>query len=279
MQWAASGEDCGETLNLLACRLEDAGLIPTWMLIHRWRCAWCDGDASEYRHVLVDESQDATPSEIAMARDLRSEDGFLYVVGDMRQAIMGWRGAAPEQWGATTHHLARTFRFGVGISDEANGLEVGPPIIGDVTMQSFVRRASFADLDLLFERSAETAILCRTHRDCDAMQRLYPDKVRHVQRDNLDPLSSAADRLAAATVNGFIPVTTVHGFKGREADRIIVIGPSTISWGRTAKAEEERRVLFVAETRARRELVLVTGEAPSVEGWTPRHDGVREVAS
>lgn len=287
-QYEASGGglvrgDEGNAVLLVLARLEDASLgngtlIPTWRLVPRLLHR---GPTRKYRHVLVDEGQDVTPAECRMAATLlEAGASSLYVVSDPRQAIMGWRGAAPL-WPKPTHALTRTFRFGEAIAEEANALKVGDPIVGSDDVADQVRTIGLEDLveaellDLGVERAYgyTCAILTRTHADADAIERLLPDHARHVQRDPLDSLSSPADRIAQATRGGHVPILTVHAAKGQEWDRVIVIGPSTIKWGLASEDEEEKRVLYVAQTRARRQLVLVGG-IPEVDGWRVRADGL-----
>lgn len=257
---------------LVRDRLREVGLLPTWCLIPRLLTR---GPARSFRHVLVDESQDCTPAECRMAALLcEAPGGSLYVVGDPRQGIMGWRGAAPS-WGRVTHRLARTWRFGHLVAEEANRLGVGEPIAGSSYLQSDVfRELRLEDVGPLCSYAGSTAILTRTHADATALEQILPDRVRHVPRDaHGDPLESPADRIGRYATDGHVPALTVHAAKGLEWDQVIVVGPSTIRWGLASDEPEERRTLFVAMTRARRRLVLVGG-LPEIEGWRVRADGL-----
>ncbi len=73
---------------------------------------------------------------------------------------------------------------------------------------------------------------------------------------------------------GAVSLSTVHGAKGREFDRVYLIGlaeevfPSWYSVSRnkgSAAIEEERRICFVAITRTRRRLIL--SRAHKYKGW------------
>lgn len=256
-----------DTIFIVRKRLIDAGLFPLWDLIPRY---FRHVGAKYYAHVLVDESQDVTPSEFGMAADLCC--GYLYSVGDLRQAIMGWKMAKPESFGDPTHYLTKTFRFGDAIAQASNSLEVGPPIKGSPVVDSCVANGfELADIETYLE--GDTAILTRTHSDAAAIETAYPGRVKHIQRDPLDPMCGEADRITEAASGGKIPVLTIHGAKGREWDRVIIIGPSTIKWGLASEEAEERRILYVAMTRARHELLLIHGD-PEVQGWRVRANGL-----
>jgi hypothetical protein len=277
-RWEAAGGAAGSgfelhditAISLVRGRLHDAGLIPLWELIPRL----LDKDhVLHFDHVLIDEGQDTTHSEYRMANRLSAS--AIYSVGDMRQAIMGWRGAWPELWGEPTHYLTHTFRFGCSIAKLSNSLEVGPPIQGSSDVISGVMAGpELADIEpYIQDLQEDTAILTRTHSDAAAIAAAYPEQVQHVQRDPLDPLSETADRISAATQVGKMPVLTVHSAKGREWDTVIVIGPSTIRWGFASEDPEERRVMYVALTRARRRLILITRD-PELPGWRTRASGL-----
>lgn len=239
-------------------RAREAMLVPTWDILPRLaaiadaqRRPWGSG-----MHVLVDEHQDCTLAEHAIASRIAGE--ALFTVGDPRQAIMGFRGAAgPDDLSVgsprpTMFALIRTFRFGPHIASVANGIAArrgwgpiaGAEVDDSVTSAESIEEAVAAGAD---------AILCRTNWECDAIARSFPGVVEHVRRDPLDPLSAEADRFGAVQRSGKIIASTVHGAKGREWDRVVV----ALDLESAVKDPEEDRVRYVAVTRARRNLTLV----------------------
>ena len=69
---------------------------------------------SEVRHVLVDEAQDLDAAQLALLELLRtgSSPVGITAVGDPRQAIFGWRGAAPDTVQALEQRAQSTQRLG-----------------------------------------------------------------------------------------------------------------------------------------------------------------------
>lgn len=249
-------------VGLVRARLEEAGLVPTWELVHRLMAT--PSLMVRWDHTLVDEVQDTTPLEQSMANTLSGGLGSLFAVGDPRQAIMGFRGAADAwKWSPITHRLTRTWRFGERVAGIANGLGAGEPIAGSGSVPDDVLQAKQHQLAIGSALAVfpDSAVLCRTHRDAELAAMLAPERLRHVERDPLDPLSSAADSIAAVRAEGKVPVVTVHSAKGLEWDQVVLFGPSTSDyWWRRRALPEEVRTLYVAVTRARRRLVLVEGD-------------------
>ena len=51
-----------------------------------------------YKHVLVDEAQDLSAAQLALAMDARARGGRMLFCGDPHQSIYGWIGADPEAY-------------------------------------------------------------------------------------------------------------------------------------------------------------------------------------
>jgi len=235
-------------------RLQAASLVPMWALVP---FALVGASLASGRHVLVDEAQDCTPNERLLATML-ARGGALFAVLDDRQAIMGWRGAAPWEpdEGAERISLTRAFRFGPRVADCANviaSLFGGERVDGDVSIASVVEVETGGRIET--SPGIQTAVLCRTHAQCAyVVEHMCDRPAVHVTRDPVgDPFSREADRVDGVWRDGAIVVSTVHAFKGREADHVIcTLGPDT----EVRPPPEELRVLYVAITRARYRLTF-----------------------
>jgi DNA helicase II / ATP-dependent DNA helicase PcrA len=102
--------------------------------------------------------------------------------------------------------------------------------------------------------------------DLDQLEQLsgqFPSRERFISELALDPPNAAGD-LAGAPVHDedYLVLSTVHSAKGMEWDTVFVLNvvdgsfPSEFSTGRAELIDEERRLLYVAMTRARNELAL-----------------------
>jgi DNA helicase-2/ATP-dependent DNA helicase PcrA len=93
----------------------------------------------------------------------------------------------------------------------------------------------------------------------------YPTRERFLTELTLDPPSAAGDRAGDPLLDeDYLVLSTVHSAKGQEWEAVFVLNvtdgnfPSEFSTGKPEMIEEERRLLYVAMTRAKRSLSLVT---------------------
>jgi DNA helicase-2/ATP-dependent DNA helicase PcrA len=103
--------------------------------------------------------------------------------------------------------------------------------------------------------------------DLDQLELLsgqYPSRERFVTELTLDPPQSTGDLAGKPLVDEeYLVLSTIHSAKGMEWDTVYVLNvvdgsfPSEFATGRAEQIEEERRLLYVALTRARNDLSLV----------------------
>jgi len=102
--------------------------------------------------------------------------------------------------------------------------------------------------------------------DIDQLEQLsagYPSRERFITELTLDPPNAAGDLSGIPHHDeDYLVLSTVHSAKGMEWDTVYVLNvvdgsfPSEFSTGRAELIDEERRLLYVAMTRARDELHL-----------------------
>ncbi len=92
----------------------------------------------------------------------------------------------------------------------------------------------------------------------------YPQRERFLTELTLDPPAASGDLSGDPLLDeDYLVLSTVHSAKGQEWDAVFVINvsdgnfPSEFATGSPEAIEEERRLLYVAMTRARRSLHLV----------------------
>ena len=111
-------------------------------LLEYWRDQILLHDIRECRHLLVDEVQDLSPLQWRIVRLLLPENGQgLFAIGDFRQAVYGFRGAAPLDLAAlrtaypelAVRSLTRNFRSSPDILAAAHALfPEDPPLESDL---------------------------------------------------------------------------------------------------------------------------------------------------
>lgn len=92
----------------------------------------------------------------------------------------------------------------------------------------------------------------------------YPTRERFLTELTLDPPSASGDQAGDPLLDeDYLILSTVHSAKGQEWNAVFVLNvtdgnfPSEFATGRADAIEEERRLLYVAMTRARDELSMI----------------------
>ncbi len=92
----------------------------------------------------------------------------------------------------------------------------------------------------------------------------YPSRERFLTELTLDPPQATGNEAGPPLLDeDYLVLSTVHSAKGQEWDAVYVLNvtdgsfPSEFAGGRPAQIEEERRLLYVALTRARSQLELI----------------------
>ncbi len=245
---------------------------------------------SPFGYILVDEFQDISPARARLLRALldRSPGSQLFAVGDDWQAIFRFGGsdiAVMREFGERFGEFERidletTFRCADRIAMVATDFVLRNP----AQIRKTVRATREADrpavhiglsgdkgLSLLKEALDRIAEDAQRH---DGMSEvLLLGRYRHLQPLNLDSLAKQYPGLRF----GYM---TVHRAKGLEADYVVVLGLCAGKYGFPVEIAddplldlvmaapegypnaEERRLLYVALTRARRQVFLLAEGAP-----------------
>jgi len=92
----------------------------------------------------------------------------------------------------------------------------------------------------------------------------YPSRERFLTELTLDPPSATSDEAGVPHLDeDYLILSTIHSAKGQEWTQVFVLNvvdgciPSDLGTGTSAEIEEERRLLYVAMTRAKDDLHLV----------------------
>jgi len=245
----------------------------------------------QYDHILVDEYQDVNQIQRDLIHTLRPKN--LFVVGDPRQSIFGWRGSKlqciidfeRDHKDTEVIVLTTNYRSGRPIVQLVNesikrlqlpDLDAHQPD-ADVRLSTFKKdtdELDFVATKILATQTPreEIFVLTRTNKQAQLVSELFTARqIAHVVR------SEEAIRLREAN-EGEVTVSTVHAIKGLEADCVFVSFCNSQSYPCIAsdhpvldmvkqdtydREEEELRLLYVAMSRARKELHVTFAGTPS----------------
>jgi len=117
----------------------------------------------------------------------------------------------------------------------------------------------------LLEQTYESATVRAA--DLEQLEQLstqYPSRERFLTELALDPPEASGDHTGPPLMDeDYLILSTVHSAKGQEWDAVYVLNvtdgsfPSEFAGGKPEQIEEERRLLYVAMTRARSQLELI----------------------
>ena len=235
----------------------------------------------QYRYVLVDEFQDISAGRMALLQALKGQDVAYFLVGDDWQSIYRFTGSDVgilRNCGDLLAHvedrtLSRTFRFASGILAPSTAFVTRNP---EQTQRPLLPASGAEDEGIaIVVDSSPAGGMKRALQDIEAKARGHPRTVlllgRYRRRPGELPLPPQRGSMR-------VEFSTVHGAKGREADYVIVLDLNDGDWGFPSKVEddpllelvlppvsggaypfaEERRLFYVAMTRARHGAYLVT---------------------
>jgi DNA helicase-2/ATP-dependent DNA helicase PcrA len=101
----------------------------------------------------------------------------------------------------------------------------------------------------------------------------YPTRERFLTELTLDPPDATSDEAGVPLLDeDYLILSTIHSAKGQEWKSVFVLNvvdgciPSDMATGSTEEIEEERRLLYVAMTRAKDQLALIVPHRFYVHG-------------
>ncbi|MGK3495894.1 DNA helicase IV [Citrobacter youngae] len=239
---------------------------------------------SPWKHILVDEFQDISPQRAALLAALRKQNSqtMLFAVGDDWQAIYRFSGAQLSLTTAFRQHfgegdrcdLDTTYRFNSCIGEIANRFIQQNPHQLKKPLNSLT--AGDRKAVTLLDESQLDALLDKLSGFAKAEERiLVLARYHHLKPASLEKAATRWPKLQ-------LDFMTIHASKGQQADYVIVVGLHDGNDGFPAPAREsimeeallpmvedfpdaeERRLLYVALTRARHRVwLLFNKDAPS----------------
>ena len=246
---------------------------------------------SPFGYILVDEFQDISPARARLLKALldQSPGAQLFAVGDDWQSIYRFGGADiavmrefAERFGDSERmDLETTFRCSGSIAAVATRFILGNPAQIRKRVRStrhldgpcvHVGLSGLQGLALLSEALTRIAADAAAYEEPSSV--LLLGRYKHTRPGNLPSLAKRHPRLR-------LSYKTVHGSKGLQADYVVVLGLCTGRYGFPTEVAddplfdlvlaspekhpnaEERRLFYVALTRARRHVFVLAEGGPS----------------
>ena len=227
---------------------------------------------AKVEYVFVDEFQDVGTLEYNFIKSLNSDNYFF--VGDDYQSIYGFKGGNVRIFKSLvndsnfhTYYLTNNYRNGTEILKLAEYVisqvdnrivkEI-TPIVSESGEYSIQNRGSVNDVlfTLKNEKSyREWFILVRTNKE------LY-DIALKCQKIGIPYTTFKREGMSLSQLNkemrsNRVKLLTVHTSKGLEVDNVIMYGNFPVSVPYYRKNDEERKVMYVRITRARKRLIVL----------------------
>lgn len=222
-----------------------------------------------FRYIMVDEFQDINPTQYAIIRLLCEPLRNIFIVGDDDQSIYGFRGSDPSIMLGFPRDFPelRSVTLSVNYRSERSIVEASLRLIGHnknrfqkelaPSPEHMERRRRCVRLKSFRTEEAEARFIVS-----DIVRRLErgqePGEIAVLYRVHKASLTLKRALSEAGLSGCSIQLMSFHGAKGLEFDTVYIIAANEgiTPWkaAKAAELEEERRMFYVAMTRARYEL-------------------------
>lgn len=237
----------------------------------------------EVEYLLLDEAQDSNLLQYKFILSMIKPKN-IFIVGDYRQSIYEWNGGRPDilmdltgHKDYTTYSLNENYRNGPTILRFAKRLISGSMVdeyslVDDsICMNEFeidsVSEIEFTAADIVrrIQNSGEFGswfVLTRNNAQIDYMMSVL--NKAEIPCDTFKRSQISSEEFRVKMNSDTVKVLTVHASKGLEANNVVVIGVP--KWSKKA---EERRIAYVAATRAKKQLIWTKEykKKPRVSSW------------
>lgn len=206
-----------------------------------------------YQYIFVDESQDLSQSRFELLRLLIGENTFLFMVGDDDQQILEWAGIKNNILKRLNHYypdlkiytLNKSYRLTAEIAEAANNLICHNKKRANKVLQPFNTREGHFKV---------MRFCCCEDETKSCVEKINSLLKKGVHKKDIAVLVRKEKMLSAQIKRTGVYCSTIHKSKGTEFKYVFVLGVERGIF--SEDREEERRVLFVAITRAKKSCTL-----------------------
>ena len=235
----------------------------------------------KFKHILVDEYQDVSAAQVELIKQLLTEDNYLFAVGDDWQSIYQFRGSEVEYIinfkedfnDANVVILPYNYRSAKNIVEASNIVIMKNPqqIIKKIQPFNKTSKEKIFQFNSLNDLDAAQFIMDATKKLYSTGYKFNDIMLLYRRSIHLWPYKKFFEKH-----NFKINTKTIHGSKGLEAKVVFLVGLKMGSDGfpyvwedkrivqiiketkLDRKEEEERRIFYVAMTRAKEKLFLIS---------------------
>lgn len=209
--------------------------------------------------IIIDEAQDLTTLQMLFVKSLNPKR--LTLILDPNQNIFGFAGverAATAEKDFKDYTLSKSFRTAQEILDLANQL-IPEPLVSDISggKVTWVKTSAETQAeDVLSMLKPGDAVIGRFKANAREVQ-----EALDLELASLYPINSEMP-----VEDDFCAFGSIHWSKGQEWKRVFILNVTESGFASLPMTEEEKRILYVAITRAKEEVILMnlTTKKP---GW------------
>ena len=215
---------------------------------------------TEPLYVFVDEFQDTSKARFDFIKALVGNTNYLFAVGDEYQQILEWSGVKNVNVSRLKRHykqelsiykLTYSYRLTPQLAEISNGLL---SFMSDRKTTKKLRgcnNAKFTFDTKKFNSQKKETEWC--------VNRINELVKKGVNPKNIGVLYRNSNVVDQAVINTKAHCSTIHKAKGLEFDYVILLGlEDGVFPSKNSNIEEERRVLYVAITRAKKYLAITS---------------------
>jgi DNA helicase-2/ATP-dependent DNA helicase PcrA len=216
-----------------------------------------------FSHIFIDEFQDTNNISYEILK-LINKEAFIFAVGDPDQAIYAFRGANLKiidqfikEYHPTMYFLTfnyRSYQKIIILANEVikkNVFRIKKDLVGTKTNEGLLNISSFKSEEFLVDYVINTLYENKNSKYC-ILYRI--NKSSFLLRSKLEHLYSLTN----------YTLMSIHQSKGLEFDNVIILDANDINIPgdslNLVTLEEERRIFFVAITRSRKSLLILSNE-------------------
>ena len=232
----------------------------------------------KFKHILVDEFQDVNTLQVRLLKYLLTESNQLFCVGDDWQSIYGWRGAEVDYIVNFKKYFENPKIIKLNINYRSNSTIV-------LASNEVIKNNKYKidkEINSINKEGRKIYLYCAQKEEEDGVENVVRKIQQFLQNGYIKEDILVLFRRTRAIepykdkLRGLAKLRTIHSAKGLEAKIVFIVGLTAGIYGfpqvwesdrilQIIKSsnyellmEEERRLFYVAITRAKEELFLIS---------------------